>query len=107
MKRHVLNLARARSDADKIFGWIAQRSPQGAANWYEAFQAAAAALSVDAQQHSITPELRSIAQEVRDLHFRTRQGKRYRMLFIIGGDEVRTPFQQRSAAWEAQFADMA
>lgn len=89
MKRHVNILARARDDADKIFDWIAERSPPGAASWHEAFHAAAMSLSDDAQRHPIAPELQTLAEEVRELHFRTRYGKRYRMLFVIIGNEVR------------------
>ncbi|QDU25385.1 hypothetical protein ETAA8_04530 [Anatilimnocola aggregata] len=89
MKRHVTLLARARSDADKIFDWIATRSLLGALSWHEAFLAAAATLSEDAQRHPIAPELRELAEEVRELHFRTRYGKRNRILFMIVGNEVR------------------
>lgn len=89
MKRSVNILARARRDADTIFGWIAERSPQGAARWHEAFQAAAATLSDDAERYPIAPELRKLPEEVRELHFRTQHGKRYRMLFVIVAIEVR------------------
>ena len=89
MKRHVTILARAHENADEILGWIAERSPQGAASWHAAFQAAAVMLSNDAQRHPIAPEFRTLAEEVRELHFRTRHGKRYRMLFVIDGNEVR------------------
>ena len=89
MKRVVNILAQARSDADIIFGWIAERSPQGAARWHEAFQAAASTLSDDAQRHPIAPELQQLPDEVRELHFRTPRGRRYRILVVIVDNEVR------------------
>jgi plasmid stabilization system protein ParE len=89
MKRHVKLLARARGDADDIFSWIAERSPKGAASWHQSFQDAAATLSDDAERHAIAPELTAIPEEVREFYFRTRHGRRYRILFVIVGAEVR------------------
>jgi plasmid stabilization system protein ParE len=89
MKFFVKILDRATADSDEIYLWIAKRSRQGAWHWHEAFLAAAASLADDAQQHPIAPELLSFPEEVRELHFKTRRGRRYRLLFVIVGKEVR------------------
>jgi plasmid stabilization system protein ParE len=89
MKYNVKILDRAANDADEIYGWLAKRSPQGAWHWYEAYLAAADSLSQEPARHPLAPELLASTRKVHELHFKTRRGRRYRMLFVIIGAEVR------------------
>ncbi len=89
MKFAVSVLDRAWSDADGIFEWIAARSPQGAVRWNHAFDEALASRQSDADQHELAPENAHLEIGLRQLFFRTRRGRPYRLLYTIVGKEVR------------------
>ena len=89
MKYAVSVLRRAWSDADRIFEWIASRSPRGAINWSQAFDTALAELTNDADQHSIALESAELNGAIRQKIFKTRRGRPYRLLFMIIGNDVR------------------
>jgi len=70
-------LPRAERDAQYIFDYIAQRSPAGAARWWNAFEAAVARLTSNPQQYPIAPEDESVLRELRQTLFKTPGGRRY------------------------------
>jgi len=72
--------------------WIANRSPDGAARWYEAFRKAIFQLQVEPTRFAIAPESRHFEDEVRHLIFKTRQGRPYRLLFTVREPEVHVLF---------------
>jgi plasmid stabilization system protein ParE len=89
MKFVVSVLQRAWSDADRTFEWIARKSPQGAINWYRAFDAALVQLESDADKFSVAPESAQLGILIRQNLFKTRHGHTYRLIYSITGDEVR------------------
>jgi plasmid stabilization system protein ParE len=84
----IVILSDARRDVDTIFDWIEERSPAGAERWYEAFQAAWKTLRTDPHRHPIASEARNVGNEFREFYFRTKHGKRYRLLFTIDDSQV-------------------
>lgn len=89
MNYRVRLLARAETDLDHIYLWLAERSPVGAGRWYEAFLEACALLEQNARRFPLAAECREIEAEIREFFFRTRRGRRYRGLFTIVGGEAR------------------
>ncbi len=88
--KFIVNIpGRATADADEIYVWIAKRSPQGALHWHLTYLAAAASLSDDPHRHPLAHESSLLHDDVRELHFKTRRGKKYRLLFAISGNVVR------------------
>jgi len=95
-------LARARGDIDRIFDWLNERSPQGAAAWYEALYDAIARIAEDPARHSLLSE--SIPRWNRRVHqslFKTARGRRYRIVFELTQDEIR--ILRTSAQGSGQF----
>ena len=70
MKYRVRLLARANRDLERIFAWLAQRSPAGAAAWYEAAIEALTALRDGADQHGLAIESRGLRKAVREAFLR-------------------------------------
>ena len=64
-------------------------SPTGAAAWLDAFQDAVDGLEEGALQHGRASEGRSLGRDVREKFFKTKRGKRDRLLYRIKRDEVR------------------
>lgn len=83
-------LSRALQDVDAIVDWIAnaQQSPQGAANWLHAYEAALADLALTPYRHGLAPENQHVKIELRQFLFKTRAGRVYRGLFTIDGSEI-------------------
>ena len=89
MSYQVRVLARARQDLDEIVGYIAERSPEGAARRVARYEEALTRLENNPFVAPIASESDELGEEVRHIMFRTRAGRTYRALFIIVGDEVR------------------
>src|SRR5437588_5891206 len=90
MSRRLRILARAGADIDRIFDWLAGRSPQGAANWYAALVAAVDRIAETPEQFAVAAE--SLPRWNRDIHqapFKTARGRRYRLIFELTDTEVR------------------
>ncbi len=85
----VLVLWRAEEDTDAIYLWLAKRSTAGAARWYRAFLDAAASLSENPERCGLAPESAVVGYEVRQHFFKTRHGRKYRLLYVVAGEEVR------------------
>ena len=88
MKFHVELTRRAKDDVDVIISWIAKHSPQGARTWSLRLQSVLEALSTTAATCSLAPEDGYGDTEIRQLVFKTRRGKPYRILFTIRDDVV-------------------
>lgn len=88
MTLRVQPTAQAEADIDRIFSWLCERSSEGARRWYEAFWHSADGLKSNPLSRGIAPEADDFPEEVRQVLFRTRQGRTYRALFVIRGDVV-------------------
>jgi plasmid stabilization system protein ParE len=88
MKYVVKALPIALEDGNRIYQWIAQRSMPGAIDWYTALLACTEGLQNDPRRFALAPE-QNLGVEVRQRLFKTRHGKKYRMVFTIIGNEVK------------------
>ena len=79
---------RAERDADAIFDWLAARSPDGAVRWYASYLATVRSLADRAPGCPMAAEADRMGLELRQVMFRTRKGRPYRLLFIIRGGDV-------------------
>jgi len=89
MTYRTIILRRARQDIARIHGWIAKRSPTGAERWFQALEDAIELLRRDAAAYPLTDEAAHVGMAIRHVLFHTRRGNKYRVVFIIFGDEVR------------------
>jgi plasmid stabilization system protein ParE len=92
----------SRRNIDTIYSWIAARSPDGASRWYRALLNALDNLLDDADRFPIAPESRYFDKVVRNLSFRMRSGRVYRVLFTLIGDEVHILFVRAPGQDSAQ-----
>jgi len=88
MRRFVRVLTRAQQDVAACYAYIAERSPQGAASWFNRFTETRDRLAVDAEKRVIATESAYVDYEIREVLFKTRKGKPYRLLFTILDKEV-------------------
>src|SRR5579862_9553870 len=89
MKRYRLHVSRrADSDADAIFEWLSERSPDGAANWYRAFDDTLESLRENPERHARAREADTLARDVRQAPFQTRHGRSFRVLFVMIDETV-------------------
>jgi len=85
----VLILRRAQDDVAKIESWLASHSPAGADRWFEAWVAASTSLDDSPLSYPLAPEGEALGLSLRERHFGTRKGKKYRLLFVVVGHQVR------------------
>jgi plasmid stabilization system protein ParE len=85
---HVRELARARADIRDLATWLAERSPQGAASWLDAYDRLVARLGQNAESFGWAAENEDCEFEIRQALFKTRRGRVYREIFYIDGDTV-------------------
>ena len=88
MTFHVRELRRAQADIRHIFSWLAERSPQGARAWLDAYDAMVARLEQSADALGPADENKDCEFDVRQALFKTSRGRVYRAIFFIEGDEV-------------------
>jgi plasmid stabilization system protein ParE len=84
----VRTLSRAAADAQQIYDWIKENSPEGALRWWTAFREASRSLSENPERHSLAAEAELSDTDIRQLLFKTRRGRLYRLLYVIGHGEV-------------------
>jgi plasmid stabilization system protein ParE len=82
-------LPRAQDDAQSIFNYLNERSPQGAAGWWIAFESAAEDAALGVVEYPLAPENAYSAFELRQVVFKTLAGRRYRFVFTVVDDELR------------------
>jgi len=81
-------LPKARRDEAEIYGWLSQRSLQGAENWRDAYYAALRRLESNAGSHALAAEAKKVRVDLRESLFKTPKGRRYRILYFIENDNV-------------------
>lgn len=99
MNRYVVITSRARKDYQAILKWLNALSPRGAASWSHAFWDATARISADPDSFPSADESDRVARAVKHALFKTRRGRRYRIIFEFSRTEVvilrlRRPGQQ-------------
>lgn len=82
-------LPRAEEDVQHIYGYICNRSSQGASAWCAAFEHATKRLADEVPQFGLAPENELVDSELRQALFKTRHGRTYRIVFTCVGDELR------------------
>lgn len=88
MNYAVIIQPRAEEDVQEIYYWLRKRSPLGAVRWYATLLSTLLDLSKDAERFGQANEAKWLGRDVRECFFKTRQGRRYRLLFIIVDLEV-------------------
>ena len=88
MRYIVRTLSRAEHDAQQIYDWIKEQSPDDARRWWDAYLDACQSLADNPERNAIAPEAQCGDDEVRQALFKTRRGVYYRALYTISGDEV-------------------
>jgi plasmid stabilization system protein ParE len=83
----VVVTARAAADAIETFRWIAERSPDAAAHWYEALEQAIATLAEMPERCPVADESEQLGIILRQLLYGRRRSV-YRILFSIEGETV-------------------
>jgi|GEM_PF-468057 len=79
----------AKQNVDDIYRWIAERSVDGANRWY---RNVLDELANDPSRFAEAPESRFFEVTIRNLSFRMRSGRTYRLRFTVVGDEVQILF---------------
>jgi plasmid stabilization system protein ParE len=87
MTYRVIATARARHDVDVCFNYIASKNPAGAVSWIDAYEQALQSLQRDPHR-GLAPESESFTEPIREKIFKTRQGRSYRILFVVRDDTV-------------------
>lgn len=88
MKFHVELTTRAERDLGKIFSWIAERSPQGGVTWFRRWLEVLDDLESSADKAGLAPEDTDHGQTIQNVVFKTRRGRRYRVIITIENDVV-------------------
>ena len=89
MKYRIRMLRRAHADFASTVAYLYERSPQGAAVWINAFEKAKNRLAEYADSCSEADENYRFDIDVKQLLFKTRRGRVYRLIFTIAENEVR------------------
>ena len=88
MTYRVVILRCADEDSSAIYVWLAKRSSAGAGRWYRTFLAAAASLKNNPLRHSLAPSPDKSVMRCGST-FLTPRGRKFHLLFLLVGDEVR------------------
>jgi plasmid stabilization system protein ParE len=90
MTRSLRIFPRADADVERIFVWLARRSPQGAAAWYAAFSATIGRIVDNPVGFAVASEaLPRWNRDIRQTLFKTARGNRYRIVFELTESEIR------------------
>jgi len=81
-------LPRAESDLAEMYAYIALRSPDGAEQWLEAFEAVIERLEVNPFLYVLAKEDCHFDFELRQFVFKTRHGRAYRAVYRVDEKEV-------------------
>lgn len=89
MSRHRVRLApRADKDFLTIAAWIAERSRSGVDAWLEAYERAEQTIGTRPFACSLAHESAKLGRELYETTFGTRNGARYRIVFVIREEEI-------------------
>lgn len=89
MNYRVLALRKAEDDLRRFLDWLIERSPVGAEHWYEAYWAALDDLRDSPLSHPRAGDCTELPFHIREKLFQTSHGSKYRILFVVAGNEVR------------------
>ena len=89
MTFRVVVLRRAEAEVGAIALWLADRSPEGALRWLDAFDAAKDTLATNPFGGEVAPESEYVDVEVRHILLKTRRGNRYRALYVVEENDIR------------------
>lgn len=78
----------ATREALRIFNRLKEKSFQGAGDWYQAYRSAIVSLIDNPERWPVAEDRPRKGRVVRQLIFKTKRGRRYRLLFAIDGDAV-------------------
>jgi plasmid stabilization system protein ParE len=78
----------ADAEVRRTFDYIRKRSPEGAASWLRAFEAALERLRERADSFGEAAESPILSSPAREMLFSTRRGLTYRIVFRIRDEEV-------------------
>ena len=81
MSRDIKLAARARRDFESIFSWLIDLSPRGATSWRDAFWRTVFRVVDDAESFPLADESPRLSDPVCQAIFKTRRGRRYRIVF--------------------------
>jgi plasmid stabilization system protein ParE len=87
MKYNLIIQPPALADLDEAYRWIAERSPENAAHWFNGFLEALHRLEQFPDRCGVAPESEQVGREIRQLLYGRRAGV-YRALFVVEKDEV-------------------
>ncbi len=96
--------SRAERDVGAIFEWLSGHSPAGAVRWYEAYLTTLSTLPVTALGSPRAAEAETLGMDLRQVFFRTRKGRLYRLLITLRGDVIHVVSiragGQKEVAWD-------
>ena len=106
----VVTTATLEAEFQDQYIYISERSPSGAESWARAFRDALDQLSRIASSCPKAPEAMDHPEVIRQLLFKTRHGRRYRLLFVVRDETVyvihiRGPRQNLMQAGEIELPD--
>lgn len=81
-------LPEADRDFDQNYLWIAKRSREGAANWYRRLLEVLDTLKSRPMSYGLAPESAVVGRGIRQINFKTRRGRLYRLLFEVRENDV-------------------
>jgi plasmid stabilization system protein ParE len=87
MKYRIILQPRALQDLEEAYRWIAERSPEAAARWYNGLTRTIATLQDHPQRCGLASESSSVGREIRQLLY-GRRGGVYRVLFVVQETQV-------------------
>jgi plasmid stabilization system protein ParE len=79
---------RAERDVDQILSWIHERSPQGAASWFKCWTKVLSGIEDHPNLALLAPEDEHHDEDIHNRTFKTRSGRKYRVIFVIRDDVV-------------------
>ncbi len=68
--------------------WLGERSPEGSDAWRQAADACVRRVATNPESYGAAPESALFNLNLREAFFHTRQGRRYRLIFLLESDEV-------------------
>jgi plasmid stabilization system protein ParE len=97
VKYRVVVSARAKAEALKAFGWLADESPDAAAHWYVGLEKAIGKLKNFPNRHPVAEqESEQLGITLRQMLYGRRRGV-YRIFFSDEGDTVTLHYMRHSA----------
>lgn len=88
MKYHIELTPEAKRGVEQTFRWIANRSPDGAQRWYERFWQVVAIIVENPLGFGRADEGLGLGIDIRQTFFKTRRGRRYRIVFRVCEDQI-------------------